>query len=252
VSSLLIVQPYRIAVVSGSGNLGLMATPDPKEAGVIAGGSGSSGSLHLDMGVAVSVDTLFIGYHSATDGQQFAAYATGADYTDTSNPLVSTAILQQPGIGPPFHRVDRFTPRTSRYFRIDFNSGPNGTGYYMGVVALGLAFQPTFGHEYGSGRLVTDTGASERLFGGGFGISEGTRAGGWQWTLGDLSDAETRALYRIALDRGNTRSLLVVENPDVTDGIIERIHWGLFAKLDAYERYAPNLTRWSLRIDDWA
>lgn len=247
-SSLLIVKPYPIATAGGSAGMDRLATPDPKEAVVVSTG----GYLALDMGVPVTADTLFIGYHSATADQQFAAFATGSTYYDNPISVVITSQLQQPGLGPPFHRLARFAPITSRYWRIDFNAGANNTAYYMGVIALGQAFQPTYGHEYGSGRPVTDTGSAERLFGGGFGINEGTRAGGWQWTLGDLTDAEVRTLYRIALDRGTTRSVLVVEDPDITDGLNERIHWGLFAKLDPYERFAPGASRWALRIDDWA
>ena len=46
--------------------------------------------------------------------------------------------------------------------------------------------------------------------------------------------------------------MLVVEDPDQTDGLTERVHWGLFRKLDTYERLDPQNTKWSLQIADWA
>jgi hypothetical protein len=52
---------------------------------------------------------------------------------------------------------------------------------------------------------------------------------------------------------GKHGSILVVEDPDqAATGLNERVHWGLFDKLESYERIAPGATKWTLRIEDWA
>lgn len=122
----------------------------------------------------------------------------------------------------------------------------------MGVLACGLAFQTEYGEERGGGGIIEDTGTVERLFGGGFGIDEGVATTGYSWTFGDLQDAERRQLFQIVKRLRTTRSFLMVENPAQTDGLNERIHWGLFRKLEAYERIDPRNSKWSLSIWDWA
>ena len=125
-------------------------------------------------------------------------------------------------------------------------------GYFMGVFAAGKAFRPELPEEYGGGRPIIDTGTATRVFGGGFAIDEAARAGGWQWTLSELSDAERSRLYAIVWRMGQTRTLLVVEDPDQTDGLNERIHWSLVGKIDPYERRDANLNRYAMSVLDWA
>jgi len=246
-ASLLIVRP----VTPAATNSGFALTPNPKEGVSIA--ANTTSIFAYDFGTpAPSIDFAYVGYHSAAvgGGSSFTV-AQSASYGGANTTTLANAVSMAPlGLGYPNHSIARFAPQSSRYLNLSIAAG--SSAITVGVIMLGLTFQPTYGHEYGSGRLITDTGSAERLFGGGFGIYEGERAGGWQWTLGDLTDAEVRTLYQLAKDRGATRSVLVVEDPDLTDGLNERIHWGLFSKLDAYERFAPNATRWSLRIDDWA
>ena len=117
---------------------------------------------------------------------------------------------------------------------------------------MGRSWQAEWGHEWGAGRFIEDTGTAERLFGGGFGIDEGVAAGGYQWTFGDLQPAETEALYQLVKERRTTRTVLVVEDPEQSPGLNERIHWGLFRKLEPFERADPLNTKWSLSVGDWA
>jgi hypothetical protein len=140
---------------------------------------------------------------------------------------------------------------SARYIFVTLTA-TGGTALQIGVFAAGLAFQPTFGREYGSGRVVTETGAKERLLSGAFGINAGVRAGGYQWTFGELTDAEVETLYDRLFEIGETVSCLMVEDPDVHAYRNARIHWGLLGKIEAYERFAPGASRWSLRIEDWA
>ena len=244
-SSLIVVKPERVSAVI-TASAGLAFTADPKEAIAIPEGGQS---IVVDYGRAVTVDTAYAGYHTASASQGWAVTASDASGNGSSY-LTPKQAMAPLGLGYPYHALMRGTVVTSRYFRFDFDSA--GGGYMIGVLALGRSFQPIYGHEYGSGRPVTDTGSASRLFGGGFGIDEGVRATGWQWTMGDLTDAEVRTFYQTMRDVGSTRSVLVVEDPDQTDGLNERIHWGLLQRVDAYERFAPGASRWSFRIDDWA
>ena len=62
---------------------------------------------------------------------------------------------------------------------------------------------------------------------------------------------EIDALYEIQLQCGQTRPVLVVEDPDRTAGQIHRIHYGRFAALKNYKRRNPAQTQWELEIEDW-
>ena len=121
----------------------------------------------------------------------------------------------------------------------------------IGVLLVGLAFQPAHNQEWGAGRQPIDTGVKDPLLGGGFGILEGARKARYRWTLGDLTEAEADALYGLALDQGETSPLLVVEDPDATMGLNERLHYGLFDGFEAYERANPSQTRWGLSVTQW-
>jgi hypothetical protein len=237
----------RIVTASGAGvtNPSRVLTPDPKEAAFWTGGAGS---ITLDLGAVTSIDTVFAGYTgpvamdvaTSTDGNSFAALPGATLRADDIPPDLFAPIYHAVAIAS--------APVSARYVRIGGNFPANTP---LGVVAVGRAFVSTWGHEWGAGRPIEDTGTAERLIGGGFGIEEGVRVGGYQWTFGDLTDDEVRALYAIGRDRGSTRSVLVVEDPDRTAGIHERIHWGL-ARFDTYERLAANATRYGLAIRDWA
>jgi hypothetical protein len=247
--ALLIVKPQLPVAVpysyAGATNL---LTPDPKEAVMIIG----PGAIVLDYGAPITLDTVFLGYHSGTADQLWSVQQIDANNNVTGPDLANT--LAAPlGYGPPYHSFVRSAaPLTSRYWRLNFTTGASNTPWYAGVLCLGLAWSCQWGREWGSGRSIEDTGSVERLFGGGFGIDDGVAAGGFQWTFGDLQPEETRTLYQLAKERRTTRSVLVVEDSDQTDGLNERLHWGLFQKLQPYERLDPQNTKWGLQIGDWA
>jgi len=248
--SLLIMAPMPVAAVVSQTIAGMSRalSPDPKEAFICPANTGVG--IILDMGVAVTVDTAFVGYHTAIGTQQFSMSACDSAGSNALA-VVSGTSLAPLGYGPPNHGFRKGTARTSRYFRFDFSS-LNAAAFSVGVIALGKAWQSQWGQEMGAGRQVIDTGSAERLFGGGFGIDEGARSDAYQWTFGDLQAAEIRSLYAIVSDRGTTRTVLVIEDPEITDGLNERIHWGLFQKLDFYERVDPSNWKWSLQVADWA
>lgn len=252
-SNMVIIKPLTIsAVASNNGTPSNLLTPDPKEVFAFTGGAGQT-TIDIDLGSSQSIDSFFLGFitpvgSAPTVGEiqgGTAAYTTSS-YATTIAPAVSSVASP-----PRRHFFTRLAaPVTARYIRYSINV-VNGTAYTIGIAQIGLAFQPTYNKEWGSGRQVIDTGGKESLLGGGFGINEGARKAGHRWTLGDLTDAETEALYDVALDRGETRPLLVVEDPAVTTGLNERIHYGLFDRLEPYERANPSQTRWGLSISQW-
>lgn len=244
--SMAIMRPTPISAIGGTfEGVARLLTPDPKEAAVTAGGAKT---IDIDLGSAQAIDTLFLGYTNDSGAGSLAVTYGAGSYTTTA--LAAVPVAASNLFAPRRHFVSVLdAPIVARYIRL---SATFPAGFSAGAIAVGHAFRPTWGYETGGGRFITDTGSATRLFGGGFGIDEGARVGGWKWTLGDLQNAEVDQLYAIAMDRGTTRTLLVVEDPDQTAGLCERTHWGLFQGLDAYERVDPLNTKWALTVGDWA
>lgn len=163
---------------------------------------------------------------------------------------VGMSALSSSAAPPRRHGLFRFPAVLARFITVAFNQPANPI-LQVGLLLVGVAFQPTHNREWGSGRQIVDTGSREPLLGGGFGIGEGVRKAVFRWNLGDLTDAEVESLYDMALDRGETRPILVVEDPDATTGLNERIHYGLFDRFDAYERLGPGRTTWALSVTQW-
>jgi hypothetical protein len=243
--------PTAAAASLGTGAANLL-TADPKE--VLAyTGTGAQNLIDIDLGSAQSIDSLLLGYFSWSGGADPAVslWRGTATYTDTL--VVSGSALAPSSVSSPLRRhfFHRFSsPQTARYIRFAPTT-VNAITYQIGIVAIGLAFQPTYNREWGSGRRIIDTGTKEALLGGGFGIGEGARKSAFRWTFGDLTDAEVASLFDLGLDRGETRPIVVVEDPDVTSGLNERIHYGLFERLEPYERQNVSQTRWSLEVQQW-
>lgn len=245
-----ITRPLSYTVGGSFPNVARVMSPNPREAAVTPGGT--TETIDVDLGSVQLIDTLFVGFVTTT-GAITVTYGTGGYNTFgwLGSPIAAAAsdLLAEDLPGSRHFVSVLDTPVSARFIRLTV---PVDGGQSIGVVVVGKAFRPTFGHEFGAGRSIEDTGSADRLFGGGFGINEGARIGGYQWTLGDLSDAEVRTLYALARNRGSSRSVLVVEDPEISVGLNERCHWGLLAPPEAYERFAPGLTRWGLKIRDWA
>lgn len=248
VGMITLLRPLTATVSASSGvtNPSRALTPDPKEAAFWSGGAGS---ITLDLGAATPVDTVFVGY-TVPANMGVATSVDGSSFTALPGATLRSDDIAPDLITPIYHAVAiASAPVSARYVRIDGTFTANSP---VGVVAVGKAFVPTWGHEWGAGRPIEDTGSAERLIGGGFGIEEGVRAGGYQWTFGDLTDDEVRSLYAFFRDRGTTRSFLLIEDASRTAGLHERIHWGLAARVETYERLAANLNRYGVAIRDWA
>lgn len=252
--NLLILQPTPIVTVTasrGSGAANLL-TPDPRE--VWRDAFAGTATLDLDFGMPRVIDTLFLG-HLFPPHANATWSITGGITTATSVAIAAASALRVPdvaGRSPVLsHALWYGQPVSVRYVRLSINQPGGSAPLSAGVVMAGRALAPTWNHEWGSGRRPIDTGSTTALPDGGFAVVEGVRKSAWSWTMGDLTDDELDALWEIALDRGESRPLLVVEDPDRTAGLRRRLHYGIFRQFQEYERSTRNRTRWELKIEDW-
>lgn len=253
--NILIVQPLAISAVAvsrGSGAANL-ATPDPKEVWLDSAVS-TAANLDIDFGSAQTFDTVLLGYVSPP--------AAGATWTlSRSNDGSSWTVFKASGAlraidsasSSPSrtHAFWNGAAQTARYLRIAVTQPASNPVLSAGLVVAGKAFVPTYNKEWGAGRRVIDTGTATALIGGGFANVQGARKAAYNWIFGDLSDAEVDALYELALAIGETSPVLVVEDPAATTGQRNRIHYGQFTGLKAYERRNPKQTRWEWTIEEW-
>ncbi|UIJ46892.1 hypothetical protein LZK98_08110 [Sphingomonas cannabina] len=240
-----IVRPLPFTVTaSGISGAARIGTAEPKEVAVALGGAAT---ITLDLGGVTPVDTIFLGYTNDGGATPLAlSCGTANPNTTVLAPALTSLSTKIPGERR-HYAFAAAAPVNARYIGI---SGNLPAGFQIGVAAVGKRFWPMYGHDLGSGRPVIDTGTASRRVDGGFGIEDGAGAGGWQWTFGDLSDAERDELYGIARDRRMSRSILVAE--DVNATLSEAWHWSLLQRIEPYERFDVGATKWALRIEDWA
>ena len=257
-SNLLIIRPQPIVAVTNTGGIGSpgnILTPDPKEVATLSGSA--QWTFDVDLGAAYLVDSFFLGHHNLpADGASGLGTITGG----TASPTTTTFSSAAPGssrapssFAAPRRQHDFLrlgAPVNARYFRIWVNNAQPGTRYF-GIFAVGLAFQPAFNHEWGSGRQPIDLSSVSELPSGGFGIEPGAKKSAWKFQVGDLSDTETQILWDLAEQVGISMPVLVCEDPDRTAGLNERLHYGLFTNPEAYERMSPNRARWSFQVKQW-
>lgn len=238
-----------------------LLTPDPKEIELLP--TGGVTTWYLDFGVAVTLDSLaligltpvnplgttprvsFVGTITDIAGSGLTLMNIGGNDAD---------FIPGSSGGWPARRRKIFktwAPATSRYWAIAIGNN-SGVAGGIGVMAMGLAIQPAWGHEWGSGRLPEDRSQVTPLRGGGFGIERGARMASWRFTCGDLTDDETQGLYLMAEEIGISAPVVAVEDPDYTSGLNDRIHYGLFDRLESYERQIPGATRWAFQVREWA
>lgn len=249
---LMILSPYPIAAIAASRGTGVanLLSPDPKE---VWGDTtyGTAVQIDIDLGVHRVVDTVFLGAVAANAGATWSITG-GADYTERT--LMAEAPLRAAdargaewAIAHAFWNGGR---GSARYLRLNLKQTITNP-LSAGVVLVGDAFTARFSHEWGAGRKVIDTGTATPLASGGYAIAEGVRKGSFSWTFGDLSEAETDALYTLQRDRGQTRPILVAEDPDDRPGLRWRLHYGLLTNLRAFERRNSVQTRWEMTVEEW-
>jgi hypothetical protein len=256
-SSLLMFKPiFPVAIkkLSGGAEQPNLMTPDPKEVSSI--NSNAAWSFYLDYGAPVTLDTWLAGYFTPIEtGGHINNVQTTTAYDDTG----LAGVPSVPDSGDVLTVTGRrrvsfwraLAPTTSRYWRIRISQTTASAVTNFGLLLGGLAIQPAWGHEWGAGRQPLDMSNVAPLRGGGFGIERGARKSAWQFTCGDLTDAEVQALHAMAEDIGISSPVVVCEDPDMTDGLNERLHYGLFDRPEAYVRESPGQTRWSFRVQEW-
>lgn len=254
-SNIVILAPAAIAAIAvsrGSGAANLL-TADPKEVWADSA-VGTAATIDIDLGSVQLVDTIFLGH--------IAPPAAGATWTITGGAAsYTTTTIKAAGALRAVDAAGQF-PATShalwigaavsvRYVRLSVTQPAGSPVLTAGVVMVGDAFSPIYNQEWGAGRKVIDSGTATALPSGGFAIAEGARKGGYSWTLGDLSSTEADALYALMLDRGETRPVLVVEDPAATAGLMRRIHYGRMTSLQPFARRNPAQTRWEMSVEQW-
>ena len=254
-SNILILAPLAISAVAttrGSGAANLM-TPDPKEVWVDSA-SGGAVQVDIDLGSVQSIDTVFLGHLlNAASAATWQITGGVAGYTQTvllaASPL--RAVDSTTGPSQLSHAFWTGVAAMLRYLRITLTLPAGSAPLSAGVLCIGKAFVPTFNKEWGAGRGVLDSSSVTALPSGGYAIVEGARKGSYTFTLGDLAQAEVDQLYEIQMACGESRPVLVVEDPARSVGQVHRMHYGIFRSLRKYERRSVNRTRWELNIDQW-
>lgn len=240
-----------LAVSRGDGAEDLLSY-DPKEVWLDSA-VGSAAHINIDFGIVRPIDTVFLGHVlPPAEGATWTITGGPAGYTDvTLKAAGALRAADRPGLLPAMsHAFWTGDAAMIRYLRLSVVQ-PAGAPLSAGTILAGSAFVPTWNKEWGSGRRVIDTGTATALPSGGFAMVDGARKGSYSFTLGDLTDEEVDWLYALQLDVGETRPVLVVEDPDATAGQLYRIHYGRFAGLRAYERRNPEQTRWEITVEDW-
>lgn len=249
----LIVQPLPIAGIvasrgSGAANLD---TVDPRE--VWADSASGSATLTVDLGQVRTIDTVWLGFVSPP-GAAATWQVTGGAASAGQATLQASAPLRVPDVAGRFASTTSAlwfgTAASVRYLAITVQQA-GGAPLSIGRLLVGRAVAPTRGKEWGSGNRVVDGGSATTLPTGGFAAVEGARRRYVAWTFGDLLPAEVEALEELALDVGETRAALVIDDPTRSAGLRNRIYYGRFDRWKAFERRNPQQTRWELGFEEY-
>lgn len=240
--NLSIIRPLAATIAGSMTNAARMATPDPKE--VAYSNGAAARTIDLDLGSVQTVGAVYLGGVSGTTS--FTVTGGTAGYATTAFGNIDVA-PKRTAIAPRQYLL-QLEPTALRYIRL---SAALADGFEVGLAIAGERFTPTWGHEWGAGRGLVDTGTASRNRAGGFGVNPGAIATSYDWTLGDLTDEEREALFDMLRKVGETNPMIVCEDPAQTADLDARLHYGLFQRLEKYERRSVGITRWSLRLEDW-
>ncbi|PHP19514.1 hypothetical protein CG471_11685 [Sphingobium sp. IP1] len=255
-ANILITEPTPIAAIATSRGTGAanLLTGDPREIWLDSE-VGSVAVIDIDLGVERIIDTVFLGcLFGAADAATWWIKGGLAAYEEQT--ILDTSALRVPERDWRRRTMSHalwFGPeQLLRYIRIGVEQPAGAEPLAIGALIVGDGFQPKYNKEWGSGRAVKDMSTVTRLASGGVAVVEGGRYASYSWTLGDLSEEETDRLFELQLAVGESRPLLVVENPDRTAGLRNRIHYGTLTGLRSYDRRNAVQTSWQLAIDGWA
>lgn len=231
------------AVIGGSlADPARMASPDPKEvAYAVAAGPHT---IDIDLGAPTLVGAVYLG--GVSGDVVFSLTGGTASYAEAPIGNLFAAQKRTPVGARKYLGI--IVPRPLRYLRL---SADLPAGFEVGVAAICERFSPKWGHEWGSGRSIIDTGTANRNRAGGFGVELGAVVTGWDFTLGDITDGEREELFDMLKKIGETRPVIVAENTDATADLDARVHYGLLRRVDKYERIQLGVTKWTLKVEDW-
>lgn len=244
---LLIVKPIAF-VPSAAGWAGAenFQTKSPREI-CVAPGTGAR-TFEIDLQAVQNIDSFFL---AATNARADAVW-TIQTIAALGGAVTATHVNAQPmrlagNIRTRYHCLARLpAPVAGRYFRFTVNQPT--TPIEIGRVIVGLAFD--WPYAYGSGRMPIDTARVVALPDGGFGVDEGVVKTSFQWRFVDLDNAALAKLWQIVEELGESKTLLAVEGPDYPP-LATSVHYGLFRKLEPFEREDPAATKWALTVEEW-
>lgn len=249
---LILVEPIRPAVLAssaGEASAQNMLTNDPKE--VFVASANAARNITFDFGAPVAIDSFYVGYTNATDASMTPYTCTAIDGSGAvQQALAETIRAADCKTVRSGHLMRLAAPVVSRFFMISLSANA-GAALQVGIIRLGYSFVAEWDREWGSGRRPIDTGRSTALLSGGFGVQDGARKGAYQWTFGDLTEAELEQLWGVFVRNGTTSPVIVNEWDGSAVGANEKLHYGLFQRLDPWERREPNATKWAMEVEEW-
>ncbi len=235
-----------IAVSDGTGGANLL-TPSTRE--VWRAGAVGASILDLDFGEVVSFDTVFLGFANASAAATWSISSmTGPGGAGLSVIRANAPFRVPHTIGSRHHAYARLAaPVSTRYLRITVNQISGAAPLQVGILTVGLTIERPY--EYRAGRVALDLSKKTELVDGGFGISNAAVVSSYRFTLSGLTDEQVEELWQIVMAVGESAPLLIVEGHDTVR--FANLHYGLFQRLEPYEREEPEDTRWGLSIRDW-
>ncbi len=254
-ANIMIVDPVPVSAVTvrGTGADNLL-TADPREVWIDTGDAGFI-VMDIDLGSIRPVDTVALCsiFNAAPGLSWFIQGGTGTWDEVLLMDWAPLRVPERPGsLRTMTHALWSGSDQVVRYVRIGIDlGGVPDAALTIGRLIVGDKFQPEYNNEWGAGRGVRDTSTVTRLPTGGVAVVEGAKYGTFSWTLGDLSEEETDRLYEMQLSSGESRPVLVVEDPDRTAGLRNRIHYGGLTGLRAYDRRNKRQTSWQMSVEDW-
>lgn len=255
-ANILMTEPLPIAAIAASRGSGIanLLTVDPREAW-LDDAVGTAATIEIDLGVERVIDTVFLGcLFSAAPAATWTITGGVAGYADIV--IMGAQTLRVPDRDwarrTMSHALWFGDEQLVRYVRVAITQPVGASPLSIGALVLGNGFQPRLNKEWGAGRGVKDTGTVTRLASGSIAVVEGVRYGTYGWTLADLTVDEADRLYEMQLSVGESRPILVVEDPDRTAGLRNRIHYGALTGLRAFERRNVRQTSWQMTVEDWA
>jgi hypothetical protein len=239
--------PSALATSTGTGSANLL-TAEPKE--VWAAASVGSVNIDIDFGSTVSLDSFFVGFTNASSGATWTITG-GSSYTANTYKNSGGFPASSGRTNPRQHGFYMHGSTISaRFIRLAITQ-TGASALQIGIASIGKAFEPTWNMEWEAGRIPIDTGTRSERPDGGFGVEHGAIKHGFKWTLGDLTESDLAILDDLMAECGETYPVIIVEDPASTSGLNERLHYGLFDRLEQWQRRSPDRTRWGLSMREW-